>query len=161
MKVYNRAFIKGGIFMKKPRQDFKKIVDQLYDRKCVERLSQCTNLEEAKKVWKEIVSEYKEVCKNWKDKHYLTTESDWIYPRSKKLKVSDHPIEICVLVRLMNAEKDGRPIYNEVVVFEEDDLAARLRETATEAGIQLAEYVEEGEQICELTEEDFFDMFIS
>lgn len=147
--------------MKKPRQDFKKIVDQLYDRECVKRLSQCTDIEEAKKVWKEIVSEYKCLCKTWKDKHYLSTESDWIYPRSKKLKLNDHPVEICVLIRLMNAEKDARPIYNEVVVFEEEDLAARLRETRTEAGIQLAEYVEEGEQICELTEEDFLEIFIS
>lgn len=147
--------------MKKPRQDFKKIVDRLYDGDIVKRLSQCTDLEETKKVWKKIVSEYKEQCKGWKDKHYLSTESDWVYPRSKKLKVSDHPIEICVLIRLMNTEKDGRPLFNEVVVFEEDDLAARLRETETEAGIELAEYIEEGEQICELAEEDFLEIFIS
>lgn len=146
--------------MKNHRKDFKTIVSQLYLENVVKELSNCTDIEVARNIWHRIVAKYKIRCRTWKNKYYFVLESEWVYPRSKKLKVSDYPIEICILIRLMNVEKDGREIYDNEVVFEEDDLAARLRETGLKAGQNLAEYIKDGEFICEMSEDKFLEMFI-
>ena len=101
--------------MKDFRKDFKAIIDGLYAQKVCKKL-QADDVKKVEKAWKKIVAKNKDVCRTWKKKYYDIINIDWILSKSKKLKVSDHPIEICILIRLMNSLEDDKPIKDSEVV---------------------------------------------
>ena len=100
--------------MKEFRKGFKRLVDKLYTQKTAYRMKGKTP-EEAQKEWKRILGEYKNECLSWKNKCYDMFVTDWIYPLKKDIKVSDHPVEICFLIKVMNTIDPKRLIKDEVI----------------------------------------------
>ena len=144
--------------MKEFRKGFKRIVSKLYEKKTAYRLKG-KNLEEAKKEWRKILSEYKNECMSWKNQCYETLEVDWIYPLKKNIKVSDHPVEICFLIRIMNTIDPERFIEDEVIFHDMPQMAKVLREEKNVNAVELAEHLEMYIGVGEMTEEDFIKIF--
>lgn len=144
--------------MKDYRKDFKKIVEQLKSQNILERLQQPT-VTEVQTAWSKIISEYKMPCSNWMKKHKKTTYSDWIYPRNKKLKIKDNPIEICILIKLMN-EVSSEDMYDSDVLGDEQNLCDALRKTNEVAAIKLAAEIETNTTIQNMSREQFCQIFV-
>lgn len=144
--------------MKEFRKGFKRIVSKLYDKKTAYRLKG-KNLDEAKKEWRKILSEYKNECMSWKNQCYETLKIDWIYPLKKNIKVSDHPVEICFLIRIMNTIDPERFIEDEVIFHDMHQMAQVLREEKNVNAVELAEHFDMYIGVGEITEEDFIKIF--
>lgn len=144
--------------MKEFRKGFKRLVDKLYVQKTAYRMKEKT-FEEAQKEWKRILIEYRNECLNWKNKCYEMFKTDWIYPLKKNIKLSDHPVEICFLIRIMNTIDPKRIIEDEVVFHDMHQMAQVLREEKNVNAEELAEYLEMYIGIEEMTEEDFIGIF--
>lgn len=144
--------------MKDFRKDFKAIIDGLYAQKVCKKL-QADDVEKVEKAWKKIVAKNKDVCRTWKKKYYDITNTDWILSKSKKLKVSDHPIEICILIRLMNSLEDDKPIKDSEVVQDNENLLQALRSINDPIAENLATIIMDGETIDNIDTEYFFEVF--
>ena len=144
--------------MKDFRKDFKAIIDGLYAQKVCKKL-QADDVKKVEKAWKKIVAKNKDVCRTWKKKYYDITNTDWILSKSKKLKVSDHPIEICILIRLMNSLEDDKPIKDSEVVQDNENLLQALRSIDDPIAENLATIIMDGETIDNIDTEYFFEVF--
>ncbi len=144
--------------MKDFRKDFKAIIDGLYAQKVCKKL-QADDVKKVEKAWKKIVAKNKDVCRTWKKKYYDITNTDWILSKSKKLKVSDHPIEICILIRLMNSLEDDKPIKDSEVVQDNENLLQALRSINDPIAENLATIIMDGETIDNIDTEYFFEVF--
>ena len=144
--------------MKDFRKDFKAIIDGLYAQKVCKKL-QADDVEKVEKAWKKIVAKNKDVCRTWKKKYYDITNTDWILSKSKKLKVSDHPIEICILIRLMNSLEDDKPIKDSEVVQDNENLLQALRSINDPIAENFATIIMDGETIDNIDTEYFFEVF--
>ena len=85
--------------------------------------------------------------------------TDWIYPLKKDIKVSDHPVEICFLIKVMNTIDPKRLIKDEVIFHDMHQMAKVLREVGNTNAVELAEYLEMYIGVEEMTEEDFIQIF--
>lgn len=144
--------------MKDFRKDFKAIIDGLYAQKVCKKL-QADDVKKVEKAWKKIVAKNKDVCRTWKKKYYDITNTDWILSKSKKLKVSDHPIEICILIRLMNSLEDDKPIKDSEVVQDNENLLQALRSIDDPIAENFATIIMDGETIDNIDTEYFFEVF--
>ncbi len=144
--------------MKDFRKDFKAIIDGLYAQKVCKKL-QADDVKKVEKAWKKIVAKNKDVCRTWKKKYYDITNTDWILSKSKKLKVSDHPIEICILIRLMNSLEDDKPIKDSEVVQDNENLLQALRSINDPIAENFATIIMDGETIDNIDTEYFFEVF--
>lgn len=144
--------------MKDFRKDFKAIIDGLYAQKVCKKL-QADDVKKVEKAWKKIVAKNKDVCRTWKKKYYDITNTDWILSKSKKLKVSDHPIEICILIRLMNSLEDDKPIKDSEVVQDNENLLQALRFINDPIAENFATIIMDGETIDNINTEYFFEVF--
>lgn len=144
--------------MKDFRKDFKAIIDGLYAQKVCKKL-QADDVKKVEKAWKKIVAKNKDVCRTWKKKYYDITNTDWILSKSKKLKVSDHPIEICILIRLMNSLEDDKPIKDSEVVYDNENLLQALRSINDPIAENFAAIIMDGEAIDNINTEYFFEVF--
>lgn len=144
--------------MKDFRKDFKAIIDGLYAQKVCKKL-QADDVKKVEKAWKKIVAKNKDVCRTWKKKYYDITNTDWILSKSKKLKVSDHPIEICILIRLMNSLEDDKPIKDSEVVQDNENLLQALRSINDPIAENFATIIMDGETIDNINTEYFFEVF--
>ena len=144
--------------MKDFRKDFKAIIDGLYAQKVCKKL-QADEVKKVEKAWKKIVAKNKDVCRTWKKKYYDITNTDWILSKSKKLKVSDHPIEICILIRLMNSLEDDKPIKDSEVVYDNENLLQALRSINDPIAENFAAIIMDGEAIDNINTEYFFEVF--
>ena len=144
--------------MKDFRKDFKAIIDGLYAQKVCKKL-QADDVKKVEKAWKKIVAKNKDVCRTWKKKYYDITNTDWILSKSKKLKVSDHPIEICILIRLMNSLEDDKPIKDSEVVQDNENLLQALRSINNPIAENFATIIMDGETIDNIDTEYFFEVF--
>lgn len=144
--------------MKDFRKDFKAIIDGLYAQKVCKKL-QADDVKKVEKAWKKIVAKNKDVCRTWKKKYYDITNTDWILSKSKKLKVSDHPIEICILIRLMNSLEDDKPIKDSEVVYDNENLLQALRSINDPIAENFATIIMDGETIDNIDTEYFFEVF--
>lgn len=144
--------------MKDFRKDFKAIIDGLCAQKVCKKL-QADDVKKVEKAWKKIVAKNKDVCRTWKKKYYDITNTDWILSKSKKLKVSDHPIEICILIRLMNSLEDDKPIKDSEVVQDNENLLQALRSINDPIAENLATIIADGETIDNIDTEYFFEVF--
>ena len=144
--------------MKDFRKDFKAIIDGLYAQKVCKKL-QADDVKKVEKAWKKIVAKNKDVCRTWKKKYYDIINIDWILSKSKKLKVSDHPIEICILIRLMNSLEDDKPIKDSEVVQDNENLLQALRSINDPIADNFATIIMDGETIDNIDTEYFFEVF--
>lgn len=144
--------------MKDFRKDFKAIIDGLYAQKVCKKL-QADDAKKVEKAWKKIVAKNKDVCRTWKKKYYDIINIDWILSKSKKLKVSDHPIEICILIRLMNSLEDDKPIKDSEVVQDNENLLQALRSINDPIAENFATIIMDGETIDNIDTEYFFEVF--
>ena len=144
--------------MKDFRKDFKAIIDGLYAQKVCKKL-QADDVKKVEKAWKKIVAKNKDVCRTWKKKYYDIINIDWILSKSKKLKVSDHPIEICILIRLMNSLEDDKPIKDSEVVQDNENLLQALRSINNTIAENFATIIMDGETIDNIDTEYFFEVF--
>ena len=144
--------------MKDFRKDFKAIIDGLYAQKVCKKL-QADDVKKVEKAWKKIVAKNKDVCRTWKKKYYDIINIDWILSNSKKLKVSDHPIEICILIRLMNSLEDDKPIKDSEVVQDNENLLQALRSINDPIAENFATIIMDGETIDNIDTEYFFEVF--
>ena len=144
--------------MKDFRKDFKAIIDGLYAQKVCKKL-QADDVKNVEKAWKKIVAKNKDVCRTWKKKYYDIINIDWILSKSKKLKVSDHPIEICILIRLMNSLEDDKPIKDSEVVQDNENLLQALRSINDPIAENFATIIMDGETIDNIDTEYFFEVF--
>ena len=144
--------------MKDFRKDFKAIIDGLYAQKVYKKL-QADDVKKVEKAWKKIVAKNKDVCRTWKKKYYDIINIDWILSKSKKLKVSDHPIEICILIRLMNSLEDDKPIKDSEVVQDNENLLQALRPINDPIAENFATIIMDGETIDNIDTEYFFEVF--
>lgn len=144
--------------MKDFRKDFKAIIDGLYAQKVCKKL-QDDDVKKVEKAWKKIVAKNKDVCRTWKKKYYDIINIDWILSKSKKLKVSDHPIEICILIRLMNSLEDDKPIKDSEVVQDNENLLQALRSINDPIAENFATIIMDGESIDNIDTEYFFEVF--
>ena len=144
--------------MKDFRKDFKAIIDGLYAQKVCKKL-QTDDVKKVEKAWKKIVAKNKDVCRTWKKKYYDIINIDWILSKSKKLKVSDHPIEICILIRLMNSLEDDKPIKDSEVVQDNENLLQALRSINDPIAENFATIIMDGETIDNIDTEYFFEVF--
>ena len=144
--------------MKDFRKDFKAIIDGLYAQKVCKKL-QADDVKKVEKAWKKIVAKNKDVCRTWKKKYYDIINIDWILSKSKKLKVSDHPIEICILIRLMNSLEDDKPIKDSEVVQDNENLLQALRSMNDPIAENFATIIMDGETIDNIDTEYFFEVF--
>ena len=144
--------------MKDFRKDFKAIIDGLYAQKVCKKL-QADDVKKVEKAWKKIVAKNKDVCRTWKKKYYDIINIDWILSKSKKLKVSDHPIEICILIRLMNSLEDDKPIKDSEVVQDNENLLQALRSINDSIAENFATIIMDGETIDNIDTEYFFEVF--
>lgn len=144
--------------MKDFRKDFKAIIDGLYAQKVCKKL-QADDVKKVEKAWKKIVAKNKDVCRTWKKKYYDIINIDWILSKSKKLKVSDHPIEICILIRLMNSLEDDKPIKDSEVVQDNENLLQALRSINDPIAENFATIIMDGETIDSIDTEYFFEVF--
>ena len=144
--------------MKEFRKDFKAIIDGLYAQKVCKKL-QADDVKKVEKAWKKIVAKNKDVCRTWKKKYYDIINIDWILSKSKKLKVSDHPIEICILIRLMNSLEDDKPIKDSEVVQDNENLLQALRSINDPIAENFATIIMDGETIDNIDTEYFFEVF--
>lgn len=144
--------------MKDFRKDFKAIIDGLYAQKVCKKL-QDDDVKKVEKAWKKIVAKNKDVCRTWKKKYYDIINIDWILSKSKKLKVSDHPIEICILIRLMNSLEDDKPIKDSEVVQDNENLLQALRSINDPIAENFATIIMDGETIDNIDTEYFFEVF--
>lgn len=144
--------------MKDFRKDFKAIIDGLYAQKVCKKL-QADDVKKVEKAWKKIVTKNKDVCRTWKKKYYDIINIDWILSKSKKLKVSDHPIEICILIRLMNSLEDDKPIKDSEVVQDNENLLQALRSINDPIAENFATIIMDGETIDNIDTEYFFEVF--
>lgn len=144
--------------MKDFRKDFKAIIDGLYAQKVCKKL-QADDVKKVEKAWKKIVAKNKDVCRTWKKKYYDIINIDWILSKSKKLKVSDHPIEICILIRLMNSLEDDKPIKDSEVVQDNENLLQALRSINDPIAENFATIIMDGESIDNIDTEYFFEVF--
>lgn len=144
--------------MKDFRKDFKAIIDGLYAQKVCKKL-QADDVKKVEKAWKKIVAKNKDVCRTWKKKYYDIINIDWILSKSKKLKVSDHPIEICILIRLMNSLEDDKPIKDSEVVYDNENLLQALRSINDPIAENFATIIMDGETIDNIDTEYFFEVF--
>ena len=144
--------------MKDFRKDFKAIIDGLYAQKVCKKL-QADDVKKVEKAWKKIVAKNKDVCRTWKKKYYDIINIDWILSKSKKLKVSDHPIEICILIRLMNSLEDDKPIKDIEVVQDNENLLQALRSINDPIAENFATIIMDGETIDNIDTEYFFEVF--
>ncbi len=144
--------------MKDFRKDFKSILDGLYAQKVCKKL-QADDVKTVENAWKKIVAKNKDACRTWKKKYYDTISTDWILSKSKKLKVSDHPIEICILIRLMNSLDDDKPIEDSEVVYDNENLLQALRSTNDPIAENFAAIITDGETINNIDTEYFFEVF--
>lgn len=144
--------------MKDFRKDFKAIIDGLYAQKVCKKL-QADDVKKVEKAWKKIVAKNKDVCRTWKKKYYDIINIDWILSKSKKLKVSDHPIEICILIRLMNSLEDDKPIKDSEVVYDNENLLQALRSINDPIAENFAAIIMDGEAIDNINTEYFFEVF--
>lgn len=144
--------------MKDFRKDFKAIIDGLYAQKVCKKL-QADDVKKVEKAWKKIVAKNKDVCRTWKKKYYDIINIDWILSKSKKLKVSDHPIEICILIRLMNSLEDDKPIKDGEVVQDNENLLQALRSINDPIAENFATIIMDGETIDNIDTEYFFEVF--
>ena len=144
--------------MKDFRKDFKAIIDGLYAQKVCKKL-QADDVKKVEKAWKKIVAKNKDVCRTWKKKYYDIINIDWILSKSKKLKVSDHPIEICILIRLMNSLEDDKQIKDSEVVQDNENLLQALRSINDPIAENFATIIMDGETIDNIDTEYFFEVF--
>lgn len=144
--------------MKDFRKDFKAIIDGLYAQKVCKKL-QADDVKKVEKAWKKIIAKNKDVCRTWKKKYYDIINIDWILSKSKKLKVSDHPIEICILIRLMNSLEDDKPIKDSEVVQDNENLLQALRSINDPIAENFATIIMDGETIDNIDTEYFFEVF--
>lgn len=144
--------------MKDFRKDFKAIIDGLYAQKVCKKL-QADDVKKVEKAWKKIVAKNKDVCRTWKKKYYDIINIDWILSKSKKLKISDHPIEICILIRLMNSLEDDKPIKDSEVVQDNENLLQALRSINDPIAENFATIIMDGETIDNIDTEYFFEVF--
>lgn len=144
--------------MKDFRKDFKAIIDGLYAQKVCKKL-QADDVKKVEKAWKKIVAKNKDVCRTWKKKYYDIINIDWILSKSKKLKISDHPIEICILIRLMNSLEDDKPIKDSEVVQDNENLLQALRSINNPIAENFATIIMDGETIDNIDTEYFFEVF--
>ena len=144
--------------MKDFRKDFKAIIDGLYAQKVCKKL-QADDVKKVEKAWKKIVAKNKDVCRTWKKKYYDIINIDWILSKSKKLKVSDHPIEICILIRLMNSLEDDKPIKDSELVQDNENLLQALRSINDPIAENFATIIMDGETIDNIDTEYFFEVF--
>ena len=144
--------------MKDFRKDFKAIIDGLYAQKVCKKL-QADDVKKVEKAWKKIVAKNKDVCRTWKKKYYHIINIDWILSKSKKLKVSDHPIEICILIRLMNSLEDDKPIKDSEVVQDNENLLQALRSINDPIAENFATIIMDGATIDNIDTEYFFEVF--
>ena len=144
--------------MKDFRKDFKAIIDGLYAQKVCKKL-QADDVKKVEKAWKKIVAKNNDVCRTWKKKYYDIINIDWILSKSKKLKVSDHPIEICILIRLMNSLEDDKPIKDSEVVQDNENLLQALRSINDPIAENFATIIMDGETIDNIDTEYFFEVF--
>lgn len=144
--------------MKDFRKDFKAIIDGLYAQKVCKKL-QADDVKKVEKAWKKIVAKNKDVCRTWKKKYYDIINIDWILSKSKKLKVSDHPIEICILIRLMNSLEDDKTIKDSEVVQDNENLLQALRSINDPIAENFATIIMDGETIDNIDTEYFFEVF--
>ena len=144
--------------MKDFRKEFKAIIDGLYAQKVCKKL-QADDVKKVEKAWKKIVAKNKDVCRTWKKKYYDIINIDWILSKSKKLKVSDHPIEICILIRLMNSLEDDKPIKDSEVVQDNENLLQALRSINDPIAENFATIIMDGETIDNIDTEYFFEVF--
>ena len=144
--------------MKDFRKDFKAIIDGLYAQKVCKKL-QADDVKKVEKAWKKIVAKNKDVCRTWKKTYYDIINIDWILSKSKKLKVSDHPIEICILIRLMNSLEDDKPIKDSEVVQDNENLLQALRSINDPIAENFATIIMDGETIDNIDTEYFFEVF--
>lgn len=144
--------------MKDFRKDFKAIIDGLYAQKVCKKL-QADDVKKVEKAWKKIVAKNKDVCRTWKKKYYDIINIDWILSKGKKLKVSDHPIEICILIRLMNSLEDDKPIKDSEVVQDNENLLQALRSINDPIAENFATIIMDGETIDNIDTEYFFEVF--
>lgn len=144
--------------MKDFRKDFKAIIDGLYAQKVCKKL-QADDVKKVEKAWKKIVAKNKDVCRTWKKKYYDIINIDWILSKSKKLKVSDHPIEICILIRLMNSLEDDKPIKDSEVVQDNENLLQALRSINDPIAENFATIIMDVETIDNIDTEYFFEVF--
>lgn len=144
--------------MKEFKKGFKRLVEKLYVKKTAYRLKGKTS-QEANKEWHRIVGEYKAECLKWKKQCYKTLETDWVYTPKKKIKLSDHPLEICFLIRLMNTIDSDNLISGEAIFHDMHQMAELLREEKNINANELAEYFEMYIGIEEMAEEDFIRIF--
>ena len=144
--------------MKDFRKDFKAIIDGLYAQKVCKKL-QADDVKKVEKAWKKIVAKNKDVCRTWKKKYYDIINIDWILSKSKKLKVSDHPIEICILIRLMTSLEDDKPIKDSEVVQDNENLLQALRSINDPIAENFATIIMDGETIDNIDTEYFFEVF--
>lgn len=144
--------------MKDFRKDFKAIIDGLYAQKVCKKL-QADDVKKVEKAWKKIVAKNKDVCRTWKKKYYDIINIDWILSKSKKLKVSDHPIEICILIRLMNSLEDDKPIKDSEVVQDNENLLQALQSINDPIAENFATIIMDGETIDNIDTEYFFEVF--
>ena len=144
--------------MKDFRKDFKAIIDGLYAQKVCKKL-QADDVKKVEKAWKKIVAKNKDVCRTWKKKYYDIINIDWILSKSKKLNVSDPPIEICILIRLMNSLEDDKPIKDSEVVQDNENLLQALRSINDPIAENFATIIMDGETIDNIDTEYFFEVF--
>lgn len=144
--------------MKEFKKGFKRLVEKLYVKKTVYRLKGKT-FQKANKEWRRIVGEYKEECLKWKKQCYKILETDWVYTPKKKIRLSDHPLEICFLIRLMNTIDSDNLISGEAIFYDMHQMAELLREEKNINANELAEYFEMYIGIEEMAEEDFIRIF--
>lgn len=144
--------------MKDFRKEFKAIIDDLHAQNVSKKL-QSDNVETVEKTWKKVVAKNKAACKAWKRKYYDITNTDWILSKSKKLKPSDHPIEICILIRLMNSVDDNKPLEDSEVLYDYENLLQALRCTKDPVAENFATILKDGETIKNIDAEYFFEAF--
>ena len=108
------------------------------------------------RIQKGIQTDSKQVIRK---KNSIPFEGDWIYPLKKNIKVSDHPVEICFLIRIMNTIDPERFIEDEVIIHDMPQMAKVLREEKNVNAVELAEHLEMYIGVGEMTEEDFIKIF--
>ena len=156
-ETYSKVASEGGIPMKSQRRDFKKIVEHMKKKNYLKRLQQ-HSVAETEKQWQQIVAQYKETCKGWLRKYEHTLYEEWVYQKDKKIKLSDNPIEICLVIRLMN-EISSKEINEDNIIRDTYKLCEQLRKTEDFSAIRLAVHMENGGSIKDMTPEQFYALF--
>lgn len=151
--------------MKELRKTFKRLVKILRDKNVVSRLEK-PSIDETRQAWKNVVSETKSLVNAWKDKNYEGIRSNWIYPMGRNIEPTDYPIEICILIKLLNLDSNKeKEITDRQIVYESDQLIKALDKVSEESdssvSLGIADALYNGDHIYDMDIEEFLELFVS